>query len=165
LPRKGAIMEAIGDRQQEPYGVGGWLLVLCLVLMILMPAVAVLGLVGSWQVVGPSSASQTALISETVIELALAALAAYAGWALYQRRPNAVRIAKVYFIVILALGILGLGLVFSAAVAMPGSANGGVIRMLRGPAAFAGFRQIVLSAVCLAYLARSKRVRMTYRRS
>ena len=154
-------MEPAAERS-ELSGVRGWLLSLALMLMVVMPLVAVLGLIGAWESVAGSPALRTSVIAATVVELALAVFAAYAGWVLHQVRPNAVRIAKAYFIVTLVLGIFGLGVAALAALAHPDAPDIALLDMLRGPAALAGFRQIALSAVCLAYLQRSKRVRSTY---
>lgn len=152
------------EGEPELSGVRGWLLTLALLLMVVMPLVAVLGLIGAWQSAAGSPALRTSLIAATAVELGLAGFAAYAGWALHQVRLHAVRIAKAYFIVTLVLGIFGLGLAALAALAQPDAPDIALLNMLRGPAALAGLRQILLSAVCLAYLQRSKRVRSTYPR-
>jgi hypothetical protein len=153
------------EAQPELSGVRGWLLTLALLLMVVMPLVAVLGLIGAWESVAGSPALRTSVIAATAVELALAAFAAYAGWALHQLRTNAVRIAKAYFIVTLVLGVLGLGAAVLATLAQTDAPDRALFGMLRGPAAIAGLRQILLSAVCLAYLQRSKRVRSTYPRA
>jgi hypothetical protein len=147
-------------RQPAVSGVRGWLLVLCLYLMLLVPLAAVLGLVGAWQSAASSPALQSALIFEVLFELGLAAFALYAGMALYRIRPNAVAIAKIYFIVTLTLGTLGVGFILLGAVAQ--TSDRALANMLRGPAAFAVLRQIVVSAAWLFYLERSERVRTTY---
>ena len=43
-------------------GVRGWLLVLCLYLMVLIPALAILGLIGAWQKAPSSPTLQSALV-------------------------------------------------------------------------------------------------------
>jgi len=141
-------------------GVRGWLLVLCLYLMVFVPLLALLGLLGAWQAASQSPTLQGALIFEALFELALAAFAFYAGLALYQRRPNAVTVTKIYFITLLTVGVLGLGIVVLGVVSRfsdPALAN-----QLRGPAAVAAIRQILLSTIWLFYLERSARVRATY---
>lgn len=141
-------------------GVSGWLLVLCLYLMVLVPLLAVLGLFGAWQVASQSATLQSALIFEALFEFALAAFAFYAGLGLYRQRANAPSVAKIYFITMLTLGVLGLGIVLLGVVSRfsdPALAN-----QLRGPALVAGVREIVLSVLWLLYLERSVRVRATY---
>jgi hypothetical protein len=154
--------EAIGPRGDQPalYGVRGWLLVLCLYLMVFVPLLTVLGLVGAWQSAASSPALQSALIFEVLFELGLAVFALYAGWALYRMRPNAVAIAKIYFIVTLTLGMLGVGFVLLGAVTQ--FSDRALANMLRGPAVFAVLRYIIVSAAWLFYLERSMRVRTTY---
>jgi hypothetical protein len=147
---------------QDPrvQGVRGWLLALCLYLTILIPLLAVLGLLGAWQAAARSATLQNALVYEAVLEIALAGFALYAGIALFQQRPNAASIAKIYFITMLTLGMLGLGVVLVGAVWQ--LSDRALASQLRGPAIVAGARQIVLSVIWLLYLERSRRVRATY---
>jgi len=149
-----------GGHGPELSGLRGWLAVLCLYLIVLMPLVTVLGLIGLWQGASSSSALQAAVFFEAAFELALAGFALYAGLALYRMRPNAVAIAKIYFITILTLGVLGLAIVFMGPLVQPAGTSLG--NMPRGPAVVGGLRQIILSAAWLIYLERSKRVRATY---
>ena len=142
-------------------GVRGWLLGLCLYLMVLIPLLAILGLLGAWQAASQSPALQGALVFQALFELALAAFAFYAGLGLYQQRPNAVTIAKIYFITMLTLGVLVLGIALMAAV-MP-LADPALASQLRRPALVTGTREILLAGAWLLYLERSKRVQATYR--
>ena len=148
------------DQASDLHGVRGWLLALCLYLLVLIPALAVLGLIGAWQSAPSSPQLQAAVMLETVFELALAGFAFYAGFSLYRLRPNALPIAKVYFITILTLGLLGLGILVVAS--LRARSDAAFSNMLRGPAAFAGVREVVLSLAWLVYLERSRRVRATY---
>jgi hypothetical protein len=141
-------------------GVRGWLLVLCLYLTVIVPLLAVLGLVGAWQAAARSPTLQNALIYESILELALAGFALYAGVMLYQQRPNAVAIAKIYFITMLTLGMLSLGIVLVGAVWQ--LSDQALSSQLRGPAVFAAVRQIVFAVAWLLYLERSRRVRATF---
>jgi hypothetical protein len=97
-----------------------------------------------------------------VLEIALAGFAAYAGWALYRMRPNAVKIAKAYFITMLTLSNFGLGIVLVTALVVSGNQDNALLKTLQGPAAVASIRQAILAAVWLVYLLRSKRVRATF---
>ena len=103
---------------------------------------------------------QNALVFEAAFEFALAVFAFYAGWALYQKRPTAVAIAKIYFIVMLTLGVLVLGIVLLGLVSQ--FSDPALAKQLRGPAMVAALRQILLSGLWLLYLERSQRVRATY---
>jgi hypothetical protein len=141
-------------------GIRGWLVVLCLYLTVIVPLLALLGLLGAWQAAARSPNLQNALVYEAVLELALAGFALYAGVMLFQQRPNAAAIAKIYFITMLTLGVLGLGIVLLGAVLQ--FSDQALANQLRGPAVVAGLRQIVLSVAWLLYLERSRRVRATY---
>ena len=149
-------------RDDELRGVRGWLLLLCLYLMIAMPLVAVLGAIGALQRAATAPALQGALLTEVVLEIGLAILAAYAGWSLYRMRPSAVRIANAYFIIMFALAVLGLGMLLATTPVLSQTEGNALLNTLRAPATVASIRQAILSAVWFTYLQRSKRVRVTY---
>ena len=151
-----------GEQRTDLYGVRGWLLLLCLYLMIAMPLVALLGTIGALQRAIAAPALRGALLAEVVLEIALAVFAAYAGWALYRMRPNAVKIAKFYFITMLTLSNFGLGIVLVSALVVSRNQDNALLNTLQGPAAVASIRQAILAAVWLVYLLRSKRVRATF---
>ena len=145
------------------YGVRGWLLLLCIYLVIVMPLIAILGAIGALQRAASAPALRGALLTEIVLEIGLAGLAAYAGWALYQMRRNAVKIAKAYFIIMLVLAIFGFGVLLATAPALSQAQdNAALFNTLRAPATVAILRQAILSVVWLVYLLRSKRVRATF---
>jgi len=145
------------------HGVRGWLLLLCVYLVIVMPLIAVLGAIGALQRAAAAPALRGALLTEVVLDVGLSILAAYAGWALYRMRHNAVRITKIYFIIMFALAIFGLiTLLATAPVLSQPQDNVALLNTLRAPAMVASLRQAILSAVWLVYLQRSKRVRATY---
>ena len=148
-----------GDRP-ELRGVRGWLLVLCVYLMVLIPVKAALGLLGAWQAAALSTALRNGLIFQMIFELALAGFAVYAGMALYRLQRNGVSIAKIYFIVTLTLAVLGLGMVLLGWLAQP--TDRVLANVLKGPATFASVSQILLSTAWLLYLERSMRVRANY---
>ncbi len=154
------------EHRTELYGVRGWLLLLCIYLVIVMPLIAILGAIGALQRAATAPALRGALVTEVVLELGLAILAAYAGWALYRVRRNAVRITKIYFIIMFALAIFGLiTLLATAPVLSQPQDNVALLNTLRAPAMVASIRQAILSGVWLVYLQRSKRVRATYPKS
>ncbi|HEX3483587.1 MAG TPA: DUF2569 family protein [Micropepsaceae bacterium] len=145
---------------QSLRGIGGWLLVLCIYLMGLVPLLAAVGMFAVWRASGGSAALQSAVFFEALLELGLAAFAFYAGLLLYQRRPNAVAVTKIYFITMLTLGALVLGIVLLGLVSR--FADAALASQLRGPATATGIRQIVIAGLWLLYLERSARVRATY---
>ena len=142
-------------------GVRGWLLALCLYLMVLIPVKAVLGLIGAWQIAARSATLRNGLVLQMALELALAGFAVYAGLALSRQQPNGASIAKIYFIVTLTLSVLGLGMVLLGWLSKP--TDRVFANVLSGPAIFASVSQILISAAWLFYLERSQRVRATYR--
>jgi hypothetical protein len=151
------------EHRTELHGVRGWLLLLCIYLVIVMPLIAVLGAIGALQRAATAPALRGVLISEVVLEIALACLAAFAGWALYRMRPNAVRVAKIYFIIMFALAVFGLVmLLVTQPILTQVQDNAALFNALRAPATVAAIRQAVLSAVWLIYLMRSKRVQATF---
>ena len=151
-----------GERPTDLYGVRGWLLLLCLYLMIAMPLIALLGTIGALQRAIAAPTLQGALLSEIALEIALAAFAAFVGWALYRMRPNAVKVARAYFIIMLTLSNLGLAILVITALTVSRNQDNALLNTLQGPAAVASIRQVILSAVWLTYLLRSKRVRATF---
>ena len=151
-----------GEQRTDLYGVRGWLLLLCLYLMIAMPLIALLGTIGALQRAIAAPTLQGALLSEIALEIAFAAFAAFAGWALYRMRPNAVKVAKAYFIIMLTLSNFGLAILVVTALVISRNQDNALLNTLQGPAAVASIRQVILSAAWLAYLLRSKRVRATY---
>jgi hypothetical protein len=145
------------------YGVRGWLLVLCIYLAIVMPLIAMLGAIGALQRAAAAPALRGVLLTEVVLEIVLAGLAAYAGWALYRMRPNAVKLAKAYFIIMLVLAIFGFGVLLATAPTLSQTQdNAALFNTLRAPATVAIIRQAILSALWLFYLLRSKRVRANF---
>jgi hypothetical protein len=130
--------------------------------MIAIPLIAILGSIGLWQRAARAPELQGALFSEGALDIALAAFAAYAGWALYRMQPKAVKIAKAYFITMLVLSIFGLGLLVASAFVISQKPDDALLKALRTPATVAMLWPTVLSAAWLIYLLRSKRVRVTF---
>ncbi|MBZ5668701.1 MAG: DUF2569 domain-containing protein [Acidobacteriia bacterium] len=98
-------MEFLNGRQRktELQGVGGWLLLFCVLVTIIGPAVAVFSysaefarILESWDGFGTVA---TFHLVVDVAGLGLTAFAVYAGMALWTIRPNAVRTAKSFLIV------------------------------------------------------------------
>ena len=137
------------------YGVRGWLLLLCIYLIVVMPLFAILGAIGLSLQAARAPALRVALISESVFAILLACFAAYAGLALYRMRPSAVKIAKAYFITILVLSILGLAMLGAAQT--PGA---GPFKALGTTVAVSW--PAIVSAAWLVYLLRSKRVHANF---
>ena len=148
------------EHRTDLYGVRGWLLLLCIYLAIVMPLIAILGAVGTLQLAASAPDLRGALVAEGVSAIALAGFAAYAGWALYRTRPNAVKIAKAYLITMLVLSILGL--LLASVFAVSQAPDNAPLNALQASARVAMLWPAILSLAWLIYLQRSKRVRATF---
>jgi Protein of unknown function (DUF2569) len=148
------------EHRTDLYGVRGWLLLLCIYLIIVMPLIAILGAIGTLQLAASAPDLRGTLISEGVSALALAGFAAYAGWALYRMRPKAVKIAKAYLITMLVLSILGW--ILASAVVVSQTPDNAPLNTLRTSAMVAILWPAILSMAWLVYLQRSKRVRASF---
>jgi hypothetical protein len=124
----------------ELYGVRGWLLFLCIVLMVFVPIGVLIELWSVWRRPSLTSAAQSASMLTTVVDVAVAGLAIAAGSSLYRMRPIGVRLAQIFFIVRLIVAIAAATEIRTAESALA----------------------IVVSAAWLFYLFRSERVRLTY---
>jgi hypothetical protein len=110
--RQGRSMESLNGRQREAElrGVGGWLLLFCVLLTIIGPAVSVFlysaelaRIQENW---GGFQAIPTFHLIVDVAGLALTAFAVYAGIALWAIKPNAVRTAKTFLIAAFAFNTI-----------------------------------------------------------
>jgi hypothetical protein len=123
----------------ELYGVRGWLLFLCIVLMVFLPLRVVLFL---WVIVASANDPNFLGLGSLLFILAVLSLGAVAGVLLYRERPLGLILAKIFFAIQLAF----------AAVALIGSLTTRVSTLV----------EVFASAAWLAYLFRSERVRNTY---
>jgi hypothetical protein len=145
----------------SPYqGVGGWLLLLCIVLTIISPLVTLVSLVS-----GYNASSQyfhqfpglvTLNIVDIILSVSLMAFSVYAGVGLWTLRPGAVAMAKRYLWFFLGYHVIVMFLPFMAG--LPAAANNVMLAevakdMLRG---------FVYFVVWYAYLNKSERVKATY---
>jgi uncharacterized protein DUF2569 len=137
-------MNAVND----PKGVGGWLLVLCLLLLGWQPlsvAVSASGALDALAIRG----LPLALIM--LMRIGVAAVGIGAGLALVKGRPGAVTLAKAALVL-----TAGADLVVYTTPYFPNNRVPGTTPLYIAAS-------IVYAAVWLAYLSRSKRVRTTYR--
>ncbi len=133
---------SLGPDGQPPelYGVRGWLLFLCIVLMVFVPIGVLIELWSVWQRASLTSTARSAAILTTVIDVAVVGLAIGAGSYLYRMRPIGVRLAQLFFVARLVLAI---------AAAVENRSAEAVLA-------------VVVSTAWLIYLFRSERVRLTY---
>lgn len=128
-------------------GVGGWLLVLCALLLVVQPLD--LGLAAS-SVLDSIAVRGTPLVLLVVTRVLVAALGVASGLALLGRRPAAVAMAKVSLLLSAATALLVYATPYWPNNRLPGET----------PIDAAG--SLLYYGVWLAYLARSGRVKRTY---
>ena len=134
------IVRDAGQEQNVLSGVRGWLLFLCIVLVIFFPIGVLLELRTVWLRVLAMPEVQFGAMLVIAVDSAMLGLAIAAGLLLYQRQPIGVRLAQVFFALRLLIAIV-------AAVE-----NRTVESVLA----------IVVSLAWLIYLSKSERVRLTY---
>jgi len=141
------IGDSLGPEGKRPklYGVGGWLAFLCVSLVLLTPMAALMRVVG---ILRNRNGEPFELIFEAVFVVTIAAFAMVTGVGLVQIWRKALRLAKVYLFVNLALGLLD-----TIALAEVGGFS----------LAQSVYQNVVITA-WIAYLYRSERVRNTYAR-
>ena len=139
-------------------GVRGWLLVLCLMLTVVGPAISVWLMAHEHADAAQSFAGSLGLQAAVVCSLLLTACAvafgAYAGLRLWLIRPGAVNTAKLALLVGLAVDIVTTAI--EAAVAQEPSGQ------LLFQVEVSVIPSLVFFTLCFAYLNRSKRVHATY---
>jgi hypothetical protein len=146
-------------RAPDPVGVGGWLLLLCVKLAVLLPAIAVVTLAAA--LLGfiprdcPTSEAVPLFVPEAVGLAALSALGMVAGIRLWLVKPGAVRLARAFFLLTIAVAVVTLG------------ATGSMVHFefgndLLATQARGSLKAAVGATVWLLYLERSRRVKATY---
>ena len=150
--------QAMNSAKPELKGVRGWLLVLIAYLLLYEPLRAIPVLLALW-LNQASAAVQNVLTIGAIVQSAIALFSLYAGISLLRHRPGALSTAKIYFVVMLTLGVLELGMVILGAV-VP-SSDPAIAGMVRASAVTAVI-QILISGAWLVYLEQSKRVRATF---
>ncbi len=142
-------------------GVGGWLLVLCIVLTIGTPLVAAHNLISNFQQASSEfeyiRGLEEYLFFVMGLRLFLVIFSMHAGISLWTERPHAVRTAKIYLWLFLAGLIVGVA-TFFLMVDWPEERMQVLIREVT----IEVVQSLVFFIVCYLYLVRSKRVKATY---
>jgi len=140
--------DSLGPHGKRPElsGIGGWLAFLCVSLLFLTPLGVALDIIRTVPDPQMSPVEKGIGIS---LDIALGGFAILTGISLSRVRPNALRVAKIFFFVTLTFWLL-----VAASAAL----------LSDGITASLSVRSIVVSAAWLAYLYRSQRVRNTYSR-
>lgn len=142
-------------------GVGGWLLVLCIVLTIGTPFVAAHNLISNYQQASSEfeyvRGLEEYLFFVTGLRLFLVIFSMHAGISLWTERVHAVRTAKLYLWLFLTALMAGIVMLF----VMVDWPEERMETLLREVAIEVG-QSLIFFAVCYLYLTRSKRVKATY---
>jgi Protein of unknown function (DUF2569) len=160
LPSQNGAKVLTSQVQLKYKGVGGWLLLLCLNLTIFSPLLTLSNLVGNIKTANLYSTQFPSLFNfvviNTILAVGLMCFCIYAGVALWTVKNGAVKIAKTYLLVSLAVSVVEFLLLFT--VKLPSKSYSILIGQ--------GIRQIIRSvvyfAVWYAYLNKSERVKATY---
>ena len=133
------------DFWRELRGVGGWLLLFCVSLVVVQPLALLFEAVNSRDafVVG--------------FNFLLGAFAIYTGVALWRVATNALRLVKVYFVVVLIVATLAIASGILTAPATRASQTPSQDNFLT-----VGFRALISVAIWWSYFKKSKRVKATY---
>ena len=147
------------ETHSQYYGVGGWLLLLCVGMTILGPLLNLAAISSEIAESNKISAFipeiETAVKIEVGVMLVITALGFYAGISLWTKRPNAVLKAKIYLILLPFATILAL---YSIYMVLPPMVQQPFIR----ESTFPVIRTVIYSIVWFLYLSNSQRVAETY---
>jgi hypothetical protein len=142
-------IQNIPDTQQVAStlrGVGGWLLFFCIGLIFVAPLIDAAEILKN-----PNN------MFVVVLDLGLAAFAIYTGIIVWGTRPNALKVVKAYFIVMIVLAFLTiLGVIFADAKDIQGHSNS------QGEDMIAALRSLGYVAIWWSYFGSSERVRATF---
>jgi len=153
-----ALPQTFQQAPNEYRGVKGWLLFFCIGLTILSPLSTVAGLARGFSVASRVAdrlpAFMTAMAIESVLAVLTMALGIFAGVSLWTVKPNAVRVAKLYLIVVPVYAVLDVAL--SLAILR----SKAIDTLIESTISVLG--SIFYSVLWLSYLKESKRVKATY---
>lgn len=139
-------------------GVRGWLLVLCLMLTVVGPALSVWLMAHEYANAAPLGARpmavQAALLASLLLTAGAVAFGAYAGGRLWLVRPNAPATAKQALLLGLAVDVVTTAMQVATA-QVPGERLLFEVEVSLVPS-------LVFFTLCFAYLQRSQRVHATY---
>ena len=153
-------MKSLINEQSEKTGVGGWLLLLCCALTIISPIRTIYNLITSYNETAPLfdlyPGLKYLIYIDSLLSLILMSFSIRAGITLWTIKPNAVKIAKNYFLGFMAYSVIAIFLPLIAG--LPSEANEAMI-----PEIIKGFVQsLIFFGIWYSYLNISKRVKTTY---
>jgi hypothetical protein len=141
-------------------GVGGWLLLFCLVLTVFSPLITLGSLAAGY---GESSkyfhqfpGLLVITVIDTFLSVGLVAFSVYAGIGLWTIRPGAVQMARRYLFFF--LGYLAISAILPFMAGLPSSVHEAMFAQVARDT----FRGVIFFAIWYSYLNKSKRVSATY---
>jgi hypothetical protein len=150
----------LASTQQQPKGVGGWLLVLCLMLTLVGPGISIWLMTHELAAFSPYFPGSPGLRATILASLAVTAIAeafgVFAGILLWLVRPGAVKIAKTALLLALTVDIATTALY--AALGQTPVADGAFIRGITAHM----IPSLIFFTLCFGYLNKSNRVSATY---
>ena len=151
---------SIHKKEEELVGVGGWLVLFCLVILVFSPARAAFSLYGFYTSVVSSLYTNTSVqyIFAAVVlpTVALMLFSMYCGIQLWMVKKGAVEVTKIFLITYMVVNTLSLFIVFSGGFT-PESFN-----ILTSKLLFPYVQSCIFFGVWFSYLNMSKRVKNTY---
>jgi len=141
-------------------GVKGWLLLLCLILILVNPVASINNIYSSFKISSTFFELYPGLKLITVIDgilsIGIVYFSVYAGISLWRVRPNAIAIGKAFLLTFMSYAVVANILPFLAG--LPANANEAMIAQ-----AFIGvLRSAIFAFIWYMYLEKSKRVHSTF---
>jgi hypothetical protein len=152
--------ETLPAYDPQHYGVKGWLLLFCLSLTVFSPLLTLYNLSIAYEetsaLFNRYPGMQTIFYTDLILSIALTAFSIYAGTALWNIKPGAVKIAKSYLLTLFAYTIIASVLPFQAG--LPDSANDIIMQEV----IVGAIRSVFYVVVWYWFLNVSVRVKATY---
>jgi hypothetical protein len=141
-------------------GVKGWLLILCLILILVNPVASISNIYSSFKIASPFFKVYPGLrvitITDGILSIGIICFSIYAGISLWRIRPNGVAIVKAFLLLFMGYAVVANILPFLAG--LPANANEAMIAQ-----AFIGvLRSAIFVFIWYMYLEKSKRVCATF---
>lgn len=155
MEQTGSVEQGVSPKAHSHSRVGGWLLVFCVILTIVSPAITGYSVVAGWQAASPLFDKVPGLsgliLLDSLVNLGIAAGAIYVGARLWSVKPGADKTAKSFLVCLpIVRAFLFMIVLFSD------------VRGLGFAAFMSLFQTSVFAMIWHAYLDRSKRVQATF---
>lgn len=150
----------VNHTNEHDTGVKGWLLLLCLVLILINPVASINNIYSSFKISSPFFELYPGLrlitIIDGILSIGIVCFSVYAGISLWRVRPNGIAIVKAFLLIFMGYAVVANILPFLAG--LPANANEAMIAQ-----AFIGvLRSAIFVFIWYMYLEKSKRVHATF---